>query len=82
MDAFIANLKHAIRNRETVSIGGGEFSTDELKAVADALAKADAQATALQDISKMLATHPEANEGNSKVHYCLAQARNAIRGER
>lgn len=80
METFIANIKRAIRNRETVAIGGGKFATSELKVVADALAKAQAHATALQEISKMLATHPEANEGNSKVHYCLCQARNALRG--
>ena len=33
MQTFMANLKHAIANRETVSIGGGDFTPDELKAV-------------------------------------------------
>lgn len=33
MDTFIANLKHAIRNRETVTIGGGEFTPQELQEV-------------------------------------------------
>ena len=33
MDAFIANLRHAIRNRETVIIGGGEFTHEELKEI-------------------------------------------------
>lgn len=46
MDAFIANLKYAIRNRETVTIGGGEFSGDELKEVAEALVASKAQAQA------------------------------------
>ena len=39
MQTFMANLKHAIANRETVSIGGGDFTPDELKAV---LAQIDA----------------------------------------
>ena len=33
MNTFIANLKHAVRNRETVNIGGGEFEPAELAAV-------------------------------------------------
>lgn len=82
MDTFIANLKHAIRNQEIISIGGGKFSRSELKAIVAELEAAQKNAAALQEISKMLATHPEANEGNSKVHYCLCQARNAIRGKR
>ena len=39
MQTLMANLKHAIANRETVSIGGGDFTPDELKAV---LAQIDA----------------------------------------
>lgn len=30
---FLANLAHAIRNRETVSIGGGDFSPTELERI-------------------------------------------------
>jgi hypothetical protein len=33
MQTFLANLVHAIRNKETVSIGGGEFSPAELTVV-------------------------------------------------
>ena len=33
MQTFIANLKHAVRNRETVSIAGGTFNAAELAAV-------------------------------------------------
>lgn len=33
MDTFIANLKHAIRNREPVTIGGGEFTPEELQGI-------------------------------------------------
>lgn len=33
---------------------------------------------ALKEIEAQLANHPEANKGNSKAHYCLCQARNAI----
>jgi len=32
-----ANLKHAARNRETITIGGGEFGPEELKHAADML---------------------------------------------
>lgn len=37
MQTFIANLKHAIRNRETVCLGGGVFHPEELKVVLAAL---------------------------------------------
>lgn len=37
MDTFIANLKHAIRNRETVIIGGGEFTPEELKEILNSI---------------------------------------------
>jgi hypothetical protein len=32
-----ANLKHAARNCETITIGGGEFGPEELKRAADML---------------------------------------------
>ncbi len=35
MNTFIANMKHAVRNRETVVIGGGEFQAGELATVID-----------------------------------------------
>lgn len=31
MNALIANIKHAIRNRETTTIGGGAFGPEEMK---------------------------------------------------
>lgn len=34
---FVANLRRAIRNRETVDVGGGLFKPEELQAVVDAL---------------------------------------------
>lgn len=33
MQTIIANIKHSIRNNETVIIGGGEFSPNELRAI-------------------------------------------------
>lgn len=33
MQTFISNLMHAINNRESVTIGGGVFTPDELKTV-------------------------------------------------
>jgi hypothetical protein len=33
---MIANLKHAARNRESVGLGGGTFSPDEIRAHSDA----------------------------------------------
>ena len=49
---LIANLRHAARNRETVTIGGGEFDPAEMLAAADAF---DAMLAALQYLS---ALHP------------------------
>lgn len=81
MDTFIANLAHAIRNRETVSIGGGTFSADELRAVNHALAKAHAQELVLREIEAVLAQHPDADKGNTKVHYCLCRVRGALQAQ-
>lgn len=36
-NTFKANLKHAIRNKESVSIGGGIFDTKELKEILECL---------------------------------------------
>jgi len=82
MDTILANLKHAIRNKETVTIGGGDFSAKDLKEVVTALEASQAQAAALQEIVTLLDTHPEATEGNSKVHYCVCKARAALKGPR
>lgn len=81
MDTFLANLKHAIRNKETVRIGGGDFSANELKDAVAALEAAQARAAALQEIVTLLETHPDAKEGNSKVHYCVCKARAALKSE-
>ena len=37
MKTFIANLKYAIRNNESVFMGGGEFNKQELQEVLSAL---------------------------------------------
>ena len=78
MKAFIANLKHAVRNRETVMIGGGEFSPEELKEVAAALETLQAKTEALDEIAKMLESLPESKVGNSKVHHCMWKAKSAL----
>jgi hypothetical protein len=31
METILANINHAIRNRETVTIGGGQFDADDLR---------------------------------------------------
>jgi hypothetical protein len=33
MQTFIANLLHAINNRESIHVGGGVFTPDELKTI-------------------------------------------------
>jgi hypothetical protein len=35
METLIANLKYAARNGETVTIGGGSFSPEEIKAAVE-----------------------------------------------
>ena len=37
IDTFLANAKRAVRDRETVSIGGGEFSPAEINTVIQAI---------------------------------------------
>ena len=47
MQTFMANLKHAARNGETVKIGGGKFSAEELKEAAESI---EAMRNALADL--------------------------------
>jgi len=49
MKAFISNLKRAIQNRESVTIGGGEFSPDELRTVLSALENGEKINSRLRD---------------------------------
>jgi hypothetical protein len=37
LDTFLANLKKAIRDNETVTIGGGVFTPDELREILKAI---------------------------------------------
>jgi len=57
MKTLIANIMHAIRNKETVTIGGGEFNADELRQIVDlyeAAKKAEENPTAsVQDLSRL-----------------------------
>jgi hypothetical protein len=76
MKTFMANLKRAVTDQETVSMGGGDFSPAELQRI---WAVIEAQEAALEEIATLLASHPEANTGNAKVHYCLCTARNALK---
>jgi hypothetical protein len=75
---FAANAKHAARNHETVSIGGGEFSQQELATVAAAMSAFEPMLKALAEIADMLEKHPEFERGNSTVHYCAHKAKSAI----
>ena len=38
---LIANVKHAIRNHETVTIGGGQFKAEDLKVLIEILEVAE-----------------------------------------
>jgi hypothetical protein len=41
LSTFIANLKHAVQNQETVTIGGGEFTPAEIDQVLKELESLD-----------------------------------------
>lgn len=45
---FLSNARHAVRNRETVRMGGGDFSPTELSAVVDGLSAAHGLAATLR----------------------------------
>lgn len=72
---MISNIKHAIRNRETVAIGGGEFSPAELQQFVE---RCEALAKALTDIKGALAGNRLVNVGNSTVHYAYHKAVGAL----
>ena len=79
---MIANLKHAIRNNETVTIGGGEFSPAELKAflaVFDDLL--DAACTALPFIEDAADDHcykeGAAKKVEAKIRAAIAKGESA-----
>lgn len=58
---LIANLRHAARNRETVTIGGGEFGPAELREAADKLEHYSVLLSALQRL-----THPMADDTDTE----------------
>jgi len=52
--------------------------TDEIAADARLIAAAPDLLDALAEIANLLATHPDVEIGNSKIHYAMHKARNAI----
>jgi len=56
MKTFISNLKRAIQNRESVTIGGGQFSPDELRAVLSALENSRKTEKEMRDHAQGIAT--------------------------
>jgi hypothetical protein len=52
MKTFISNMKHAVRNRESVTIGGGTFESSELAAVIDYIERLQHAAGAAPDQDK------------------------------
>jgi hypothetical protein len=51
-----ANVKHAIRNQETVSIGGGEFETKDLKVLLEILEVAEVNYKIFSDLPDLKGT--------------------------
>ena len=78
LKTFAANVKHAVRNHETIKVGGGKFSPVELKAIAAALDSVERMNNALSEISALLKDHPDFARGNSTVHYCAHKAISAL----
>jgi hypothetical protein len=69
---LIANLRHAARNHETVTIGGGEFGPAELLAAAQAL-------EALADLHLAVTMRPSGTGGlSSRERIALDRARSAL----
>lgn len=75
---FLSNAKHAIWNHQQTIIGGGKFSPAEITSVVESLTKVESMALALQEISALLAKHPDFQRGDSTVHYCAHKAASAI----
>jgi len=57
---IVGNLRRAARDRETASIGGGDFGPEELKQAARMIENHDELLTALQEIKPTLAQALEA----------------------
>lgn len=63
MKTFLANLKHAVRNKETVTIGGGEFTPKELEPVVNAL-----ESFPPQQVRRMWVNQPSTLQPNHDLH--------------
>lgn len=70
-----------ISNAEGVVVADIRYAGDaeqaENLANAELMRRAPEMFGILQEIEAMLENHPEAQEGNAKVHYCLCLARRA-----
>jgi len=69
---FAANLRYAIRNRQSVEIGGGTFSGDELRAVLNTIEDKTAgiaiePSTAVALIDFLSGFEEDNEDGNAKV---------------
>jgi hypothetical protein len=65
---FIANLKKAIRDRETANVGGGGFSGDDLREVLRALEAESGLRVMLTRLAAGLREH--AADGALPKHFC------------
>ena len=61
LDTFLANLRYAVRNKQTITVGGGDFSPGELKQV-------------LQEIETAKAFHQAVVNECFKIEGCLNSA--------
>jgi hypothetical protein len=51
-----ANVKHAVRNHETVSIGGGQFEAEDLKVLLEILEVAEVNYKIFSDLPDLKGT--------------------------
>lgn len=64
-----------------ITLGKGSYDEQDAKvrnANAQLIAAAPDLLDALAEIANLLATHPDVEIGNSKIHYAMHKARNAI----
>jgi hypothetical protein len=73
---------YAGRNKHVCVVVTQGVNPEEAEANAERIIKCwnahDVLMKALEDIERDLASHPDANTGNTKVHYALMRARGAL----
>jgi hypothetical protein len=69
METILANIRHAIRNRDYVHIGGGHFGAEDLRPVADLIAAHLRDRTEVTRIHRMLWDRPINTAADARCHF-------------